>query len=62
MLGAVSRRSGLIEPTALYRRLLQIAGDLKPATTVLASVANMFAGNEIDRFQVTQFIALLRHG
>jgi hypothetical protein len=58
-LGAFGRRSSKIEPTALYRQLSEMAGDLKPTTIGLASSANMFAGNEIDRSQVNQFIGLL---
>jgi RecA-family ATPase len=59
VLGAVARRGGRIEPTPLFGRLLEMAGDLKPVSIGLASSANMFAGNEIDRSQVMQFIGLL---
>jgi RecA-family ATPase len=59
VLGAFNRRSGRIEPTPLFGRLLEMAGDLKPVSIGLASSANMFAGNEIDRSQVMQFIGLL---
>jgi RecA-family ATPase len=53
------RRLGWIEPTSLYRHLLEMVGDLKPKIIGIASSANVFAGSEIDRAQVTQFIALL---
>jgi hypothetical protein len=56
---AEANRSGKIEPTPLYRELLTRAGDIKPVLIVLASSADMFAGNEIDRTQVRQFISLL---
>src|SRR5262249_48143182 len=59
VLGAASRRNGKIEPTALFGKLLEMVGDLKPVSIGLASSANMFAGNEIDRSQVMQFISLL---
>jgi RecA-family ATPase len=58
VLGAATR-AGRIEPTALYQQVLQMAGDIKPVITVIASSANVFAGSEIDRSQVEHFIALL---
>ncbi len=56
---AAATRSGKIEPTALYRRLFQAVGDLKPKMIGFASSANVYAGNEIDRSQVQQFVSLL---
>ena len=56
---ATSSRSGKIEPTPLYQQLLQVAGDIKPIEIVIASSANVYAGSEIDRSQVQQFIGLL---
>ncbi len=56
---AAATRSGKIEPTALYRRLFQAVGDLKPKMIGLASSANVYAGSEIDRGQVQQFVSLL---
>jgi len=53
---ATATRGGKVEPTALYGHVLQAAGDLKPRTVVIASSANVFAGNEIDRAQVNQFV------
>jgi RecA-family ATPase len=53
---ATVSRSGLVEPTALYRQLLQAAGDIKPAMMGIAATANVFAGNESDRSQVQQFV------
>jgi RecA-family ATPase len=58
VLAAVSR-SGKIEPTPLYKQLLQAAGDVKPIMMGIASSANVYAGSEIDRNQVQQFISLL---
>jgi RecA-family ATPase len=43
----------------LYDTLLEMVGDLKPVMTGIASAANVFAGSEIDRSQVQQFVGLL---
>jgi RecA-family ATPase len=60
VLGAVgTRKSGRIEATALYKRLLEMAGDLKPKIIGIASSADVFAGNEINRSQVKQFVAMM---
>jgi RecA-family ATPase len=59
VLGALSRKSSAIEPTLLYDKLYEMVGDLKPVMIGIASSANVFAGNEIDRSQVQQFVALL---
>src|SRR5262249_35436583 len=56
---ATLSRSGKIEPTALYKQLLQAAGDIKPKIIGIASSANVYAGSEIDRNQVQQFVGLL---
>ena len=56
---ATVSRNGKVEPTALYRQLLQAAGDIKPKMIGIASAANVFAGNESDRGQVQQFVGLL---
>jgi RecA-family ATPase len=39
--------------------LLEAAGDIKPKMIAIASSADVFAGNEIDRSQVRQFVSLL---
>jgi RecA-family ATPase len=59
ILGAPDR-NGIIKPTALYDQLYEQAGDLKPKHIGLDTSADVFAGNEIDRSQVRQFIGLLR--
>src|SRR5262245_49274255 len=48
-----------MEPTPLFGEILEAVGDLKPKTVGIASAANVFAGSEIDRSQVQQFIDLL---
>jgi len=56
---AAVNRTGRIEPTPIYERLLEAASDIKPRMISIASAANVFAGNENDRSQVQQFISLL---
>jgi RecA-family ATPase len=56
---ATASRNGKLEPTPLYRQLLEAAGDIKPRMIGIASAANIFAGSENDRSQVQQFISLL---
>jgi len=56
---ATPTRSGKIQPTSLFKQLLEAAGDIKPVMTSIAASANVFAGNENDRSQVQQFITLL---
>lgn len=50
---------GVIKPTPLFLALEASAKAVKPQQIVIASAANVYAGNEIDRSQVTQFIQLL---
>ena len=56
---AAAGRNGKITPTPRYKRLLEEAGDVKPISISIASCANVYAGSEIDRNQVQQFITLL---
>jgi RecA-family ATPase len=56
---AARDRNGKIQPTPRYKQLLEAAGDIRPIEMVIASSANVFAGSEIDRSQVQQFISLL---
>jgi RecA-family ATPase len=51
---------GLIKPTPLYLRLMRAATEIKPMLIVLDTSADVYAGNEIDRSQVRQFIGLMR--
>lgn len=53
---ATTTRSGKIETTQRYKELLELAGDLKPKCIAIASSANVYAGSELDRSQVQQFI------
>jgi RecA-family ATPase len=56
---AVIASNGKIQPTPLYKQLLEAAGDIKPVMIGIAASANVFAGNENDRAQVQQFVNLL---
>jgi RecA-family ATPase len=56
---ATSSRAGKVETTALYDQLLEMVADIKPMTITIASSANVFAGNELDRSQVQQFVSHL---
>jgi RecA-family ATPase len=56
---AFTNKRGIVEPTAAYKRLYEMAGDIKPVQIAIASVANIFAGSEINRTEVQQFIKLL---
>jgi RecA-family ATPase len=56
---ATASRSGKIEPTTRYKQLVEAAGDIKPKMIGIASSANVYAGSEIERGQVQQFIGLL---
>jgi RecA-family ATPase len=58
VLGAPAR-NGRLESTKLYHELLQRMGDIKPKMTVIASSADVYAGSEIVREQVRQFVHLL---
>jgi RecA-family ATPase len=54
-----NRKSGRLETTSLYDRIFEMAGDIKPISITIASSANVFAGNELDRGQVQQFMSAL---
>jgi RecA-family ATPase len=56
---ASTTKGGIVQPTELYKGLLERAGDLKPKMIGIASSANVFAGNEIIRPEVQQFVSLL---
>jgi RecA-family ATPase len=59
VLAVFDRKSGKMTPTPIYDGLLEMVGDLKPVLTGIAASADVFAGDEIDRAQVRQFIQLL---
>jgi RecA-family ATPase len=53
-------RFGVIHATPLFESLYAAATTIQPTLIVIEAVADVFAGNENDRAQVRQFIALLR--
>ncbi len=59
ILAAPNRRNDIIETTAAYDWLYELAGDTKPVLIGIASTSNIFAGNENNRSEVQQFIKLL---
>jgi RecA-family ATPase len=56
---AITNRNGVVEATAAFDWLYELAADTKPAMIAIASVANVFAGNESNRSEVQQFAKLL---
>jgi RecA-family ATPase len=56
---AAPGRDGTIKPTELYKQVLEAATDIQPRMICIASCANVYGGNEIDRAQVQQFVSLL---
>jgi RecA-family ATPase len=59
VLGAVNRR-GIVEATELYKQLYEQAAAVQPRCIALDASADLFAGDEINRTQVRQFVGLLR--
>ena len=53
-------RNGVIRSTPLFESLAAAAAGIRPVLIVIEAAADVFAGNENDRAQVRQFIALLR--
>jgi len=52
---AANGKSGRVEPTGLYRRIYEAAGDIKPKNISIDTLSRAYAGNEIDRVQVYSF-------
>jgi RecA-family ATPase len=57
---ATPSRLGIIEPTELYQQIFEQAREEKPKCIALDASADLFAGDEINRVQVRQFVGLLR--
>jgi RecA-family ATPase len=58
---ATVSHNGKVEPTTLYKQLVEAAADIKPKSITIASSANVFTGDENNRTQVTQFVGMLTH-
>ena len=52
---ATTSKSGRVETTALYKRLYEAAGDIKPKNISVDTLSRAFAGSEIERVQVYGF-------
>jgi RecA-family ATPase len=60
VLACTNSKAGIVTPTALFERLLKAASGIKPVMIGIDTSADVFAGSEIDRSQVRQFVGLLR--
>jgi RecA-family ATPase len=58
VLGQVDR-NGVVKPTASLLRLEKSVAVLKPVLVIVENAADVFAGNENDRFSVTRFVRCL---
>jgi RecA-family ATPase len=56
----IAGKTGIVSPTDLYLRLEKTTAEIAPALIIVEAAADVFAGNENDRSQVRQFIALLQ--
>lgn len=60
ILAAPKKAGGLLETTALFRRLACTIGRHRPSLVILDTLADLFGGDEINRAQARQFIGMLR--
>ena len=60
VLAAPAGRNGQIAATPLWRALEALVADFRPSIIVIDTLADAFAGDEINRVQARQFIGLLR--
>jgi RecA-family ATPase len=60
LLGIPDNKS-IIRPTALFHRLLADAIRIGPVSITIDTLTDVYAGDEIDRNQTTQFVKLLQH-
>ena len=60
LLAVPGRTRGTLDPTPLYAALAARIAALKPSVVVIDTLADTFGGNEIERTQARQFIAMLR--
>jgi RecA-family ATPase len=51
---------GVIKETPLFKELIESASNINPTLIIIESAADVFAGNENDRAQTSQFVGLLR--
>lgn len=60
VLAAPAGRNGQIAATPLWRALEALVADFRPSIVAIDTLADAFGGDEINRVQARQFIALLR--
>jgi len=51
----------VIRPTDLFQRILADAIKIKPVSVMIDTLTDVYAGDEINRNQTTQFVKLLQH-
>jgi RecA-family ATPase len=56
----IPNRFGIIQASPLFESLCAAATEIRPKLIVIEAAADVFAGNENDRSQVRQFVALMR--
>lgn len=61
LLAVPDMRAGALRPTLRYAQVEAAITAMKPRLVVLDTLADLFGGEENDRAQARQFIALLRH-
>jgi DNA polymerase len=59
-LAVPDRKTGTMQPTPLFKLLIDKVRQIRPRLVVIDTSADVFGGNEIDRAQVRQFISMLR--
>ena len=60
VLACTNHKAGIVTPTALFERFFKAAVEIKPVMIGIDTSADVFAGSEIDRSQVRQFVGHLR--
>jgi RecA-family ATPase len=60
VLACTNYKAGIVTPTPLFERFFKAAVEIKPVLIGIDTSADVFAGSEIDRSQVRQFVGLLR--
>lgn len=60
VLGAATRKGGLIEPTPLWHAFEAEAKAWRPKLIIVDTLADVYGGDEIARAQARQFIGMLR--
>jgi RecA-family ATPase len=58
---SVPDHQDIIRPTDLFRRILADAIKIKPVSVMIDTLTDVYAGDEINRNQTTQFVKLLQH-